>query len=334
MTHTIYDICGIGNAIVDILAHADEEFIREQNLLKGAMTMIDEERAEELYGLMEGTAKECSGGSAANTMAGIASLGGMPAFIGKVKQDGPGESFRYDMRTIGVHFDTPAQADGKATARCYIFVTPDAQRTMNTYIGACAELTEDDINDALVAHSKITYIEGYLWDTPNAKAAIRKALKVAHDYDRTVAFTLSDIFCVDRHRQDFIELIGSHINILFANENELKSLYQTDNFDRAAEMVRGKCDIAVLTRSEKGSLIVTKDNTIHIEAGKDLDVVDSTGAGDLYASGFLHGFAQGMDLKACGEIATLCASEIIQQIGARPQRPLNQLIQHKNKVKA
>lgn len=329
MTNTIYDICGIGNAIVDILTETDEQFIVEHGLAKGAMTMIDEERAEYLYGFMEGKAKECSGGSVANTMAGVASLGGMPAFIGKVKQDAPGESFRYDMRAIGVHFDTPASVNGKSTARCYIFVTPDAQRTMNTYIGACAEVSEEDINDALIGHSKITYVEGYLWDQPKAKAAIRKALSVARMKERKVAFTLSDVFCVERHRAEFLELIASHIDILFANEGELKSLFEIDDFEQAKEQIRGKCEIAVLTRSEKGSVIVTKDETVEIAAGSDLKVIDSTGAGDLYASGFLFGITQGWDLRSCGELATKCASEIIQQIGARPQKSLQPFVRQK-----
>jgi sugar/nucleoside kinase (ribokinase family) len=258
-------------------------------------------------------------------MAGFASLGGMPAYIGKVKQDEPGEIFRYDMRTIGVHFDTLASPQGKATARCYIFVTPDAQRTMNTYIGACAELTEGDINDALIGHSKLTYVEGYLWDEPNAKNAIRKAFKVARMKGRKVAFTLSDVFCVERHRREFVDLLPS-IDILFANENEAKALLQTQDFAVVRETLRGKCSIVILTRSEKGSVIITRDETIEIEAGKNLHVVDSTGAGDLYASGFLFAYTQGKSLMECGELATKCASEIIQQYGARPARPLKSLI--------
>lgn len=326
MQTTIYDICGIGNAIVDILAETDESFITEHNLAKGRMMMIDEARAEYLYTFMEGRATECSGGSVANTMAGVASLGGMPAFIGKVKQDGPGESFRYDMRVIGVHFDTPASSSGKSTARCYIFVTPDAQRTMNTYIGACGEITEGDINDAVIAHSKLTYVEGYLWDEFNAKVAIRKAIAIAKMKKRKVAFTLSDVFCVERHREEFLELVMSHIDILFANENELKSLMQMEDFDQAREAIRGKCPIAILTRSEKGSVIVTVTETITLEADKNLKVIDSTGAGDLYAAGFLFGYTKDWDLKKCGELATRCASEIIQQFGARPKRSLKALL--------
>ena len=325
MNSAIYDVCGIGNAIVDVLATTSEEFITEHGLMKGGMMLIDEQRAEYLYDYM-GEATECSGGSVANSMAGIASLGGMPAFIGKVKQDVLGEIFRHDMRAIGVHFDTKASTQGKATARCYIFVTPDAQRTMNTYIGACAEIFKDDINDALIGHSKVTYVEGYLWDQPNAKEAILKALEVAKARNRKVAFTLSDVFCVERHRDEFWQLIESHIDILFANERELLSLVQTEDFDAAKEKIRGKCEIIALTRSEKGSLIVTKDETINIEAGKNLKVVDSTGAGDLYASGFLYGYTQGWGLQKCGELGSKCASYIIQQFGARPQTTLKALL--------
>ncbi|MEI6731035.1 MAG: adenosine kinase, partial [Pseudomonadota bacterium] len=233
--------------------------------------------------------------------------------------------FRHDMRAVGVHFDTPAASDGKATARCYIFVTPDAQRTMNTYIGACAEVSEDDINDAIIGHSKITYVEGYLWDQPNAKSAIRKALQVAKSHNRKVAFSLSDLFCVERHRAEFIELLPQ-IDILFANEKELFALVESEDFADAREKIRGKCPVIALTRSKNGSVIVTNDQTIEIPAGKDLKVVDSTGAGDLYAAGFLHGFAQGWDLQKSGELATKCASHIIQHIGARPMQSLITLI--------
>lgn len=327
MPNTIYDVCGIGNAIVDILVSVEESFIEMHKLNKSVMTMINEERAEELYTLMKADKfKECSGGSVANTMAGLASLGAMPAYIGKTKQDAPGEAFRYDMRTIGVHFDTPAASSGKSTARCYIFVTPDAHRTMNTYIGACAELTETDINDALIAHSKVTYIEGYLWDTPSAKEAIRKALRVAKMKNRKVAFSLSDLFCVERHREDFWELITTSVDILFANEAELLSLTQKHDWESARAAIRGRCPISVLTRSEKGSQIITKMDTIEIDPGRNLKVIDSTGAGDLYAAGFLYGYTQGWQLARCGDLATRCASEIIQQFGARPHRPLTQLL--------
>jgi sugar/nucleoside kinase (ribokinase family) len=325
MTTAIYDVCGIGSAIVDVLATTEESFIEQHKLLKGAMTLIDEARAEHLYTLMP-DATECSGGSVANTVAGIASLGGMPAFIGKVKQDELGEIFRYDMRHIGVHYDTPPATKGRATARCYIFVTPDAQRTMNTYIGACAEMNADDINDALIARSKITYVEGYLWDQPDSKDAIRKALDVAHKYNRKVAFSLSDKFCVDRHREEFLHLVTHHIDILFANESEIIALMQATDFEHAREKIRGVCEIAALTRSEHGSQIITKGATIAVPAGSGLKVIDTTGAGDLYASGFLFGITQDWPLKRCAELGTKSASAIIQQIGARPLNPLIHLI--------
>jgi sugar/nucleoside kinase (ribokinase family) len=324
MLTAIYDICGIGSAIVDVLATTTDHFISEQGLMKGGMMLIDEARADYLYAFMQ-DATQCAGGSVANTVAGIASLGGMPAFIGKVKQDEPGEIFRYDMRTIGVHFDTPAAPKGKATARCYIFVTPDAQRTMNTYLGACSELNEEDINDALVAHSKVTYVEGYLWDLPHAKDAIRKAFKIAKAKGRKVAFTLSDVFCVERHRDEFLSLLPG-LDILFANEHEAISLMRAGAFADAREKIRGRCPVIVITRSEKGSVVVTPKETIALPAGKGLRVIDTTGAGDLYASGFLHGITQGWDLKTCAQLGTKCASAIIQQIGARPASPLNQLI--------
>jgi sugar/nucleoside kinase (ribokinase family) len=325
MTTTIYDICGIGNAIVDVLATTTEQFITDQGLIKGGMMLIDEERAEYLYNFME-NAIECSGGSVANTMAGIASLGGMPTFIGKTKQDVLGEIFRHDMHAVGVHFDTPALTKGKATARCYIFVTPDAQRTMNTYIGACTEVSVEDINDALIARSKITYVEGYLWDQPNAKAAIRKALDAAKSRNRLVAFSLSDVFCVERHRSEFMELITTRLDILFANERELLSLMQMEDFDEAREKVRGLCPIAVLTRSEKGSQIVTTKETITVTPANNISIVDSTGAGDLYASGFLYGITQGWDLTLSAKLGAKCAEFIIQQMGARPLKPLKILI--------
>lgn len=323
MTSPIYDVCGIGSAIVDVLARTEESFISDQGLLKGAMMLIDEERAEYLYEFM-GDATECSGGSVANTIGGIASLGGTPAFIGKVKQDVLGEAFRNDMRAIGVHYDTLPALNGNATARCYIFVTPDAQRTMNTYLGACTGLSEADINDALIARSKVTYVEGYLWDLPHTIAAIRKAYAIAKTHNRKCAFTLSDLFCVERHREDFLALLPT-LDILFANEKELLSLMQTDDFEQAKEAIRGRCPIIALTRSEHGSVVITPTETFTIPAQHELKVVDTTGAGDLYASGFLYGYTQGWSLEKCGKLATACASIIIQQLGARPHIPLNAL---------
>lgn len=324
MTSTIYDVCGIGSAIVDILAVTDEQFITEHGLLKGAMMLIDEERADYLYSYMK-DATECSGGSVANTIGGIASLGGMPAFIGKVKQDVLGETFRHDMRAIGVHYDTPPALAGNGTARCYIFVTPDAQRTMNTYLGACTGLAEQDINEALIARSKVTYVEGYLWDMPHTIAAILRAYDMAHKHGRKTAFTLSDEFCVERHREEFLGLLPK-LDILFANERELLCLLEIDDVEQAIEMMRGRCPVIAFTRSEHGSVIITPEETIRVNALPGLKVVDTTGAGDLYASGFLYGYTQGKPLKECAELATQCASLIIQQVGARPARSLKTLL--------
>lgn len=320
-----YDVLGIGNAIVDVLASAEDAFLAVQSLTKGAMTLIDEARAEALYRQM-GPATECSGGSAANTLAGLASLGGRAAFIGKVKDDQLGGIFRHDMRSIGVHFDTHPAKAGPATARCLIFVTQDAQRTMNTYLGACTNVSETDIDEALIASSLITYVEGYLWDEPHAKKAIRKALAAAHAHGRKVAFTLSDAFCVDRHRAEFLELIKNDIDILFANENEITSFFQIDDVMEAARRIQGMCEVVAVTRSEKGSLIVTADSIEAIEASEVPHVIDTTGAGDLYAAGFLYGITQGWSLRASAELAGKCAAEIIQQLGARTVRPLRRLV--------
>jgi sugar/nucleoside kinase (ribokinase family) len=325
MPQIIYDVCAIGNAIVDVITRASDRFLKEQKMQRGAMTLIDEKQAEFLYGFMKG-ATQCSGGSAANTAAGLASLGAMPAFIGKVRQDSLGEIFRHDMRSIGVHFDTPALAKGKATASCCIFVTPDGQRTMNTYIGACTEVSQDDVNDALIARSLVTYIEGYLWDQPNAKEAIRKALRVARLKERKVALSLSDVFCVNRHRKDFLELIDSPLDLLFANEEELYTLAETADWDTAIAFIRGRAKVAAITRGARGSVVLTEEDTIVVPARRDIRVIDTTGAGDLYASGFLYGYTRDWDLPECAELATRCASHIIQQMGARPQTPLTSLL--------
>ena len=320
-----YDVVGIGNAIVDVLAMADDAFLAARDLPKGSMVLIDEARAEALYRQM-GPATECSGGSAANTLAGLASLGGRVAFIGKVKDDQLGAIFRHDLRAIGVHYATPPSSEGLATARCLIFVTPDAQRTMNTFIGACTQITEADIDEALIAAAKVTYVEGYLWDAPPAKQAIRKAIAAARRHGRKVAFTLSDAFCVDRHREEFLELVQNDIDILFANEHEICALYRTDNIDEAVSGVQGKCDLVALTRSEKGSLLIGRDGVEVIEAAEALRVVDTTGAGDLYAAGLLYGLTQGWSLRASGELGSKCAAEIIQQMGARAMKPLHLLV--------
>lgn len=320
-----FEIAGIGNAIVDVLAMADDAFLKSENIAKGGMTLIDEARATALYEKM-GTTTECSGGSVANSLAGFASLGGKAAFIGKVRDDQLGDIFRHDMRGIGVHFTTPAATGGAATARCLILVTPDAQRTMNTFIGACSQVSEADIDEAIIQASAMTYIEGYLWDQPEAKKAIRKAMDVARKAGRKVALTLSDTFCVERHRAEFLELVEGKVDILFANEAEIKALYQSDDFDAAVSRVRGKCAIAAITRSEKGCVVVGKDEVLAVPGEVVCEVVDTTGAGDLFAAGFLYGYCKGWEVKSAARLGNLCAAQIITQVGARSLKPLDHLL--------
>jgi sugar/nucleoside kinase (ribokinase family) len=319
------DVVGIGNAIVDVIAHADDAFLAAQGFAKGAMTLIDTERAETLYAAM-GSAVESSGGSAGNTMAGIASLGGHPAFIGKTRNDLLGQVYRHDTTAIGVHFDTPPAPDGPPTGRCLIMVTPDGQRTMGTFLGISAELGPDDIDAELVAGAEVTYLEGYLFDPPPAQAAFRKAAAIAHQAGRRVALSLSDPFCVARHRAAFRELVAGEIDILFANEAEICSLYETDDFAKAAAAVRGHVAVAALTRSAAGSLVLTTGAEHVIKAAPVAKVVDTTGAGDLFASGFLYGLTRDLPLPICGEIGSLCAAEIISHFGARPEVKLAQLV--------
>lgn len=322
---TRYDVAGIGNAIVDVQSFTDDAFLDAFKLNKGTMTLIDEARAEELYKVM-GPATECSGGSVANTVAGIASLGGRACYMGKVKNDQLGGIFRHDLTASGVHFDTPPASTGKATARCMIFVTPDAQRTMNTYIGACTGLSESDIDEKLIADSAITYIEGYLWDEPKAKAAIRKAMDVARKYGRKIAFSLSDPFCVERHRDEFLALLEGSIDILFANEHEIMSLFDIADLAPIAGLLQPRVEVAAITRSEKGSVVVSKSGVDMVEAEPVHKVVDTTGAGDLYAAGFLYGYTQGWSLRGCAELGGRCAGQIIAQLGARSQKRLTELL--------
>jgi len=318
-----YDLACIGNAIVDVLAHADDARIARLKLNRGVMTLIDAARAEELYALM-GPAIEISGGCAANTAAGAAALGGRAAFIGKVRDDQLGQVFTHDLRAQGVTFATPPSKAGPPTARSFIFVTPDAHRTMNTYLGACVELGPEDVDEAVVGKAGIVYFEGYLWDPPRAKDAMRKAARIVHAAGGRMAITLSDPFCVNRHRDEFRSLLGNEVDILFANEQELTSLYQTD-FDSAMLKVVKDVEIAALTRSEHGSVAVRGDEVVHIAAESVKRVVDTTGAGDLYASGFLYGLTQNLPLEVCGRLGSICAAEIISHMGARPEDGLAEL---------
>jgi sugar/nucleoside kinase (ribokinase family) len=319
-----YSVIGMGNAIVDVISHVAHEFIDEHGLDKGSMRLIDAAEASRLYGAMP-PGIESSGGSAANTIAGIASLGGRAAFIGKVRDDQLGEVFAHDIRAAGVDYHVPPGEDGDSTARCLIAVTPDAQRTMNTFLGISRHLSPADVDDELVAAADLIYCEGYLWDVEVAKEAITKAMDVAHEAGNRTALALSDSFCVDRHRDQFLELVEHRVDILFANELEITSLYQVDTFDDALQHVRGHCDVACLTRSEKGSVIVS-DGEVHvIDAHPVPKVVDTTGAGDLYAAGFLWGLSEGHDLGTCGRLASLAAAEVISHLGARPETPLAEL---------
>ncbi len=325
MTNPVIDVVGIGNAIVDVIANADEAFLIRQGLDKGAMRLIDEATAERLYGEM-GAGLECSGGSAANSMVALASLGGRSAYIGKVKDDVLGRVFAHDIRASGVTYDSRFAADGAATARCLILVTPDAQRTMNTFLGASTDFGPADLDTALIGKASVTYLEGYLWDKPAAKEAFRQALRHAHGQGSKVALSLSDAFCVDRHRAEFLALVEEDVDILFANEAEIRSLYQVDEFDKALQLVRGHCEIAALTRSEKGSVVVSGAEIHVVDAAPVARVVDTTGAGDFYAAGFLYGLTHGFDLARCARLGALAAAEVIGHFGARPGTPLKPLV--------
>lgn len=321
-------VVAVGNALVDVLANATDGFIAEQGrkhgMEKGAMTLIDEPRAVELYSLM-GAGLESSGGSAANTMAGFASFGGKGGFIGKVADDDLGRVFQHDIRAIGVEYETQPLLFGAPTGRCLILITPDAQRTMNTFLGASVELGPHDIDTDLIASSKITYLEGYLFDRKLAKEAFFIAAQVAKDSGARVSLTLSDPFCVDRHRHDFHKLVEDHVDILFTNEEELKSLFQTD-FEAAKKKVKGMCEIVVLTRGAHGLMILTKDNEIAVPAAPVSKVVDTTGAGDAVAAGFFYGFTEGMSLERSGQLGALAAAEVISHVGPRAQRKLSELL--------
>jgi len=319
------DVVGVGNAIVDILAHVDEAFLVKHDLVKGTMKLIDADEAERMY-MASPPAIEASGGSVANTMVGIASLGGASAYIGKVRDDQLGDVFAHDMRAIGVEFKGEHAAAGPPTARSLVFVTPDAQRTMSTYLGACADLGPDDIAADVITRAKITYLEGYLWDRPEGQAALRKAATLAREAGRKVAFSLSDPFCVERHRCEFRALVESEVDILFANEREIMSLYEVPHFDDALQRIQGQCEVAALTRSENGSVIVAGDRVHVIDASRPGEVVDTTGAGDLYAAGVLFGLSCGHDLATCARLGAIAAAEVISHFGARPEASLATLI--------
>ena len=324
------DVVGIGNAIVDVLVQTEDSFLQEHSLQKGGMALIDEAQAEALY-QASGPGQETSGGSVANTMVGIAQLGGRTGFIGRVRDDQLGTIFSHDIRAVGARFETPAATSGATTARCLIYVTPDAERTMCTFLGASTQLEPEDLDLSMVKQTKVLYLEGYLWDSPAAKRAFIAGAEVCRAAGGQVALSLSDGFCVDRHRDSFLELVNGHVDVLFANEAEIKSLYETDNFDTALEKVRGCCEVTAITRSSEGSMVLSGDQRWDIGIFSLGDLVDTTGAGDLYAGGFLHAYTQGESLERCGQLGALCAGQIVTQLGARSQVCLKALMgQHLN----
>ena len=317
-----FDVLTIGNAIVDIIARCEDSFLSDNDIIKGAMNLIDADRAEHLYSKM-GPAVEASGGSAGNTAAGIASLGGRAAYFGKVAQDQLGTIFQHDIRAQGVHYETTPLGSAPPTARSMIFVTPDGERSMNTYLGACVELGPEDVEPQVVADSAVTYFEGYLWDPPRAKEAIRECARIAHESGREVSMTLSDPFCVGRYRAEFLDLMRSGtVDIVFANKQEVLSLYETEDFELALTKMASDCKLAAVTLSEEGAIILRGDERVKIDAYPVREVVDTTGAGDLFASGFLHGYTQKRSLADCGKLGCLSAAIVIQQIGPRPMESL------------
>ena len=320
-----YDVLGIGNAIVDVIARTEDDFLVRHQMNKGSMTLIDEPRAEAIYASM-GPAIEISGGSAANSIAGVASFGARGAFVGKVKDDTLGKAFSHNIRATGVTFTTRLATDGPSTARCYVLVTPDGERTMNTYLGAAQNLSPADLDEKQIAAAGIIYLEGYLWDPPKAKDAFRKAAEIAHRAGRTVALTLSDSFCVDRYRDEFLNLMRTGaVDLVFANESELHSLYQTADFDTALAAVRNDVKLAVVTRSEKGCVVVSRAANEAVRAAPIDRFVDATGAGDLFAAGFMVGLARGKDHRTAARLGALAAAEVIQHLGARPEASLKDL---------
>lgn len=319
------DVLCIGNAIVDILTHVEEDFLIQEDITKGSMTLVDKENAQALYNKL-GQAVECSGGSAANTAAGLAALGSQTAYIGKIRNDQLGNVFHHDISALGVNFQVNPATDGPATATCLVMVTPDAQRTMCTFLGACVNLTVDDVTEEAVGGAAITYLEGYLWDPEPAKQAFKKAIKIAHDKGRRTSLTLSDSFCVSRYKEEFLDLARDDIDILFANEDEILMLYGTDDFDDAARQVQQHCAVTAITRSEKGCVVVSADDIIHVPTSPAVNLVDTTGAGDLFAAGFLHGLSQDEPLDICARMGNIMAGEVICHLGARPDVDLKAIL--------
>jgi adenosine kinase len=320
-----FDVLGIGNAIVDVVARADEAFLLRYRMQKSGMTLIDETRAEEIYAAM-GPTVQISGGSAANTTVGLASFGGSAAFVGKVRDDSFGRTFAHDIRSAGVSFETAPAPTGPSTGRCYVLVTPDGERTLNTFLGAAQDLGPENVDVEQVASSAITYLEGYLWDPSRAKQAFLKAAGIAHDAQRIVALSLSDAFCVDRWREEFLHLMRSGtVDLVLANQAEVKTLYQTADVDTAIGCLRTDAGLAVVTLSEHGCLVLSRDETRHVPAFPIERLVDTTGAGDLFAAGFLYGIARGLDEIAASRLGTLAAAEVIQHLGARPETSLKAL---------
>ncbi len=322
-----YQVLSMGNAIVDIIARVDDTFLERHERIKGSMMLVDAETSAKIYTDMP-PAIERSGGSAGNTAAGIASFGGTSAYVGKVHDDQLGSVFSHDIKAVGVDFQTEPSTEGAPTATSMILVTPDAQRTMNTFLGACVELTPDDVVEADVAAADVIYVEGYLWDTPSMKAAVLKGYEYAANNNTSISLSLSDSFCVDRFRDEFIDLVESKVDVLFANEDEIKALYQVDTFEEAVKRLQGHVKVAALTRGEKGSVIVTADEIISV-AAEETVVEDTTGAGDLYAAGFLYGYTSGKSLEMCAKLGGLAAAEVISHIGARPDVQLADLAKEK-----
>ena len=324
-TTALYDVVGIGNALVDVISHADDSFIGHHELVKGSMTLIDTDRALYLYKAL-GTAVEMSGGSAANTVTGVASFGGKAAYVGKVSDDELGRVFGHDLRAVGVQFRPGTLETDTPTGRCIIVVTPDAQRTMNTYLGVSSLLQPSDVDEATVAAGQVLYMEGYLYDRPAAKDAFRHAAAIAHANGRKVSLTLSDSFCVDRHRDDFGGLVSDEVDILFGNEDELLALYQVSSLDQAVAAVRRDCQLAVITLGAKGCIVVSPDGVVSAPAEPVEQVLDTTGAGDLFAAGFLYGFTRERSLAECAKLGAVAAAEVISHVGPRPLVELRTLL--------